>query len=102
MILTANSQTLDSKLKKYQSKVVVLIFSATWCQPCKKLQKIIKDDISKYFPHVIFIKIDIDESDDLGYNVKHLPTTIIINQGKKTSTITGYNPALLIKKLQKM
>jgi thiol-disulfide isomerase/thioredoxin len=68
------------------------IFTAGWCAPCKKLKTMLYNDIDipKWYDVSM---IDIDEFPELAkkYSVKVLPTTLLLDEGKEISRITGYS-----------
>lgn len=41
-------------------KQIVVDFTATWCGPCKFMAPIFVE-LSKKFPEIIFLKVDVDE-----------------------------------------
>lgn len=78
----------------------ILIFTAEWCLPCKKLKK----DLSKYaakFEDTTIAIIDIDKYPELAnkYQVKTIPRSIFFNaKGEKIKDITGYSNIEQFKK----
>lgn len=58
----------------------ILYFTAVWCTPCKLLGP----TMSEVSEHITVDKIDIDESTNTHllaqYNVKSVPTIILINE----------------------
>lgn len=72
--------------------LAIIIFSAEWCEPCKKLkpalQTLSKD--TKY-KHIKFCKIDYEAHKEIAdkYNISCLPTTIFVKNGIVQKTITG-------------
>ncbi|KAE9552129.1 hypothetical protein FO519_004665 [Halicephalobus sp. NKZ332] len=68
-------------------------FFATWCGPCKIMgPKFYK--MSEEFSNGIFIKVDVDEADDImaKYEIKVMPTFVFIKNGKVIYTLEGNNP----------
>ncbi len=68
--------------------VKLLYFSAEWCGPCNTQSPIV-DEIKDDVDSVEVVKIDIDESQDVAteYQVRSLPTIIIVSEdddGEKT------------------
>lgn len=80
--------TIESNIKKIQhdklDSVILLKFSAKWCQPCKKIQPVINEVVKKLVQDTIEKKqifyqatIDIMDPKNLNlinkYNVKKIP-----------------------------
>lgn len=68
----------------------LLKFYASWCNPCKTLSDILKDI---HFPYEI-IAINIDENPELSlkYDVKTIPTLILLdNDNSLITKVTGSN-----------
>ena len=65
----------------------ILVFTATWCGPCKNFKPIM-EQVSRELP-VQFI--DVDASPDLvaEYGVRNVPTVIVVNNGQVTSKQAG-------------
>ena len=61
---------------------VFIDFYATWCGPCKKIAPFITE-LSNIYDCMIFIKIDIENIPKLSelYNIRAMPTFIILRQG---------------------
>lgn len=57
----------------------VLKFSASWCQPCKMLQKIIDVAGDKITVDIESIDIDEDTKTAMQYNVRGVPTLVLID-----------------------
>lgn len=56
-------------------KATVVDFTATWCGPCKMISPIF-ESYSKVYPTVKFIKVDVDENDEItaSAEVSAMPT----------------------------
>jgi thioredoxin 1 len=67
----------------------ILYFTADWCNPCKKVRPIVeeinKDSITKF----LFIDIDTELSLAEDYEVKSIPTFILLENGKEIKRISG-------------
>jgi thioredoxin 1 len=76
--------------------VIVKKFSATWCQPCKRLSPVFESAIKPKYPSgVIFEDIDVNEdsSDQVAeYGVRSVPTVIVEHNGVVVQRISGLNP----------
>lgn len=75
-------------------KIKIIKLSADWCAPCKALQPILKNILSKdEFKDIPFQEIDID--DDIfdytqKYQVRNIPTILIIDENENLlKRITG-------------
>lgn len=78
----------DSKFEELMSEnivsedsLIIFVFSATWCGPCKKLKKFIKEEggLDEYEGKIVVFVIDVDGCDDLanGYSIRSMPTVVI-------------------------
>ena len=65
----------------------VLRFTASWCQPCKMLARILEDIPTDYTIEVI----DIDENRELAiqYGVRGVPTLVMLENDIETKRIVG-------------
>ncbi|MBU5688198.1 MAG: thioredoxin family protein [Candidatus Aenigmarchaeota archaeon] len=64
-----------------------------------KLQEEIIKELQKEFKNVIFLKVDINDSEVLNvYNVKEFPTLIIENDGSPKIKFSGLTQMLFIKR----
>jgi len=68
-----------------------LYFSAEWCGPCKTLSPI----MAQVGQSVTVQKIDVDSQPDVAtqYNVKNIPTVILINDGVVVQRFIGVQQA---------
>jgi thioredoxin 1 len=75
-----------------ENDLVVLDFSATWCGPCKVLAPQL-ESLSKVYPNVVFLKVDVDEFEDIAstHNVSAMPTIMFYKNGQviKHETVVG-------------
>lgn len=70
---------------------VVIDFFATWCGPCKRIAPIFEDLADKYYPQILFFKVDVDESPDLvnDFDVSAMPTFVFLKDGKIVKKVEG-------------
>ena len=68
----------------------VYYFTADWCGPCKKVRPIV-DELSRDQSDVKFQIIDVDSEGELArrFEVKSIPTFILIEDGNQINRITG-------------
>jgi protein disulfide-isomerase len=76
---------LDKNIMGNKDSVIMLLFSATWCSPCKKLKnRLLNPDELKKLPKLLVLYIDTDTEDEElktimnNYNVINVPTQIFI------------------------
>ena len=76
-----------------------LKFGASWCAPCKTLEPLLKK-IEDEFPNVGFHSINVDEDPAMAkkYQIRNLPTVILLRDGQEVNRIQG---AVLITPLRK-
>ena len=70
--------------------IVLIDFFATWCGPCKVIAPKF-EEMSKMYPSVTFLKVDVDESAELTelYNVRAMPTFVFLKNGTQVKVIEG-------------
>ncbi len=76
-------------------EIKVLDFTGKWCSTCIILDKILKSEIIPKYKHKVkFIKVDVDNTNDLTkqYEILSIPALIILKDNKevwrKSSSIT--------------
>lgn len=81
------------------SGVSVIDFWATWCGPCKMLTPILQE-LSNEMTDVKFYKVDADENSDLArkFEVRSIPTVIVIKDGQPIGSQTGAYPKVKMRK----
>jgi len=96
-----NSSAWKAKLEEAKStgKIVVVDFTATWCGPCRLMAPIFAE-LSKKFENLIFLKVDVDEVQDVTaeWEVRAMPTFLFIKDGKQLDKIVGANKDELERK----
>ena len=67
--------------------IKLLDFWAEWCGPCRLMKPIIKELSKDYYVDMI----DVEESPDLAseYNIKAIPTFIILKDDKEVERFFG-------------
>ena len=97
VILTADNH--DSIINNNN---VLIVFSAKWCGPCKRLKpelKYVEDNFDSKM--ITFTTVDVDMSSDIAvkYNVSSLPTLVLVKDGTVVETHKGVMPRDKIIKL---
>ncbi|MCI9087764.1 MAG: thioredoxin [Clostridia bacterium] len=88
-VIEVTSRNFEEEVIKSE-KPVIIDFYATWCGPCKKLFPIV-EETAKENENVKFVKIDIDNTEDIAleYQVKSIPTLLLIQNGEEKDRIVG-------------
>ena len=88
-VIEVTSRNFEEEVIKSE-KPVIIDFYATWCGPCKRLSPII-EEVARENENVKFVKIDIDNTEDIAleYQVKSIPTLLLIQNGEEKDRIVG-------------
>ena len=61
---------------------------AEWCSPCKMLLPIL-EELSNRFDNIKFYKISVNEDIAAKFNIKSVPTVLLIRRGEVVDKIVG-------------
>lgn len=96
---SVNTNNFDQEVK--QSKIPCMVkFTASWCQPCLRLQPILEEVAQELDGKVKIVSIDVDDNPELSstYKVKSIPTMLLFKDGQLVKTQVGStNKSNLIK-----
>ena len=89
-----NEQSFEKEVLQ-NSGYTLVDFWAEWCMPCKRLMPIL-DAVSEQNSNVQFVKVNVDENPNLAstYNIRAIPTLILLKNGAVVSTKNGGLPAV--------
>jgi len=99
-VITVNDLNFDSEVLK--SNIPVLVdFSATWCQPCRAIAPLVNQLAGEYEGRVKVTAIDIDESPATAqkFQIRGVPTLLVIKEGKVVGQQVGAVPKAKIAAL---
>jgi len=65
----------------------ILYFSSTWCGPCKAFKPLM-ESMQNELP-IQFIDVDSSPQTASQYNIRSVPTTIVIKDGMEIGRVTG-------------
>ncbi len=67
----------------------MLYFTADWCNPCKKVRPIVEE--LKREEAISVIYVDVDDNIELceNYEIKSIPTFLILEDGIEVNRMTG-------------
>jgi len=79
---------------KSNDKPMILVFSATWCGPCKMFSPVF-DEVATQMGEYDFHKIDVDECEKLceELEISTVPAVIIFKNGAEAKRRVGAFPS---------
>lgn len=79
-----NKQELQEYLNNNADKIIIMLFTATWCGPCKYAKPIIKEHLENN-PEYVYIEIDYDEYNHFTslMRVKSIPSMFAFIKGQR-------------------
>ncbi|ESO94520.1 hypothetical protein LOTGIDRAFT_232353 [Lottia gigantea] len=93
--------TLESEYKEIfktaGNRLLVLLFGAAWCGPCRMMAPYLDKLETEYEGSVLFAKVDVDELPDLAEDegIECMPTFILYKDNKKITEMPGANKTKL-------
>jgi thioredoxin 1 len=95
MNAVAITSEADFDKQVLQAKQPVLIdFWAPWCGPCKMVTPEVEAVAESYAGKALVCKVNVDEQPQVAsrYDVRSIPTLVIIKDGKEINRVVGYCP----------
>lgn len=91
---------LYTELSLAGEKLVVVFYSAEWCIPCKRMKPAF-ESISKKFPEVVFLKLDVDACPEtaISQGITAIPTFGFYKNVQKLDLVQGADPITLEQKI---
>jgi thioredoxin 1 len=73
---------------------VLVDFTATWCQPCKMIEPIVKQLAGEWEGKVKVVKLDADQNPNImmQYGVMGIPTLMLFKGGEIKERMVGFQP----------
>ena len=99
-VINVNDVNFDSEVLK--SSIPVLVdFSATWCQHCRAIAPLVNQLAGEFEGRVKVTAVDIDESPATAqkFQIRGVPTLLIIKDGKVVGQQVGAAPKAKIQAL---
>jgi thioredoxin 1 len=91
--LRVTDETFETEVLQAQ-KPVLIDFWAEWCGPCKQISPAIEEIADEMGAAIQVVKLNIDESQQVAskYNIRGIPTLMVIRDGKVVATKSGAMP----------
>ena len=90
---------------KDETSYILFYFTATWCGPCQKIKPII-EEISKGVDEskLKVCMIDIDNNSELvnKYNIRSVPTMILLLNDEQVAICNGTNKGKIVELFKKI
>ena len=88
-VLNIESSNFETEVIKSEKKVLI-DFYADWCGPCQKLSPIV-DKFAEEHSEIKVVRIDIDAQENLAdrYNIRSIPTLVVIENGEEINRVIG-------------
>ncbi len=76
-----------------KESILIVDFYADWCGPCKMMAPIL-DEIETEYKHVKFVKVNVDEEQELAqsFAIMSIPTIKVFIHGKEKHEFVGFTP----------
>ncbi len=99
-IITLTSQNFTHQTK---NRIVLIDFWAGWCVPCRMMAPVLNEVAGELGGEAFVGKVDIEQHQALAgqYNIRSIPTMIILKNGKEVNRIVGVkNKAFLLQQIK--
>ena len=89
-IVTLTAENFNDEVLN-TNQTVLIDFWASWCGPCKMLSPIIDELAQEVSSDVKICKLNVDDERELAmeFQVRSIPTLVIIRDGKVVTTSVG-------------
>ena len=86
IILTAANFKHQTK-----NKVILIDFWAGWCAPCRMMAPVLNEVAGELAGEAFIGKVDIEQHQSLAgkYNIRSIPTMIILKNGVEVNRVSG-------------
>ena len=85
---------MEQRVATLSVMITVLDFTAEWCPPCKALKPTLAALAKEYGAaiEVVMVDVDADQIAAQNYNVRAMPTIVILRDGKEVGRTQGARP----------
>ena len=96
--VTVTDSTFSSEVER-SALPVLLDMWAPWCGPCKMIAPVLEELASELAGRVRVAKMNVDENQITAsrFNVRSIPTLLVLKSGKEVDRLVGVMPKVAIK-----
>ncbi|XP_076651132.1 thioredoxin-like [Halictus rubicundus] len=96
-----NDSQFYGEMVRAGTKLVVVDFTATWCDPCQRIAPVF-EQLSVKYPNAVFLKVDVDNCTEVAVvqGVSAMPTFIFYRNQTKLGLCQGADAVELESKIQ--
>ena len=88
-VIVVNKDNFETEVLNSEKRVLI-DFYADWCGPCNRLFPLV-NKVASENKDIKVVRIDVDQNEDLmnQYNVRSIPTLVVIEKGKEINRQVG-------------
>jgi thioredoxin 1 len=91
IIPTSDKSWHDDVNKASYTDLVLVLFEADWCGPCKLLKAVVETVAEKHPEvHVHSYDVDTEKDQTVMFHIDGIPTMMLFKAGCRAETLTGY------------
>ncbi len=98
MAITLTDENFEKEITN-TSKLVLVDFFATWCEPCSMLAPVLERVAEDLKEKIVLMKVNLDDAPQTAgkFGVEKIPTVILFKDGNPISGFVGVIPEASIK-----
>ncbi|MDD3876266.1 MAG: thioredoxin [Bacteroidales bacterium] len=99
-IITLTDKNFQQQIK---DKIILVDFWASWCAPCRMMAPVLNDVANELNENKYVGKVNIEQFQSIAqkYNVRSIPTLILLKNGVEVNRFVGFrNKEFLLKQIQ--
>ena len=99
--MTISYTTYQDSYETTNDDLVLLVFSSTWCEPCKRMHSVLEEIDCEMSGVVKIVINDLNENQDFANNFDLIgtPTLILLRGDKILEKMMGYQPKEIVIEL---
>jgi thioredoxin 1 len=97
----AKDSDISTIQEQSRNKHAVLVFSASWCSPCKNLKPVL-NSLEEEISHVAeFYDVDVDDAVHMvnDFGIQSIPTVLVMKDGTEVGRYNAQSSVTALKQL---